>query len=103
MDIKTTADEQFRIQYNEVKTFWKKKRKQRALIFFILTIGLIIITALLSTSEYYTLMKYIMFFAILSTATCTVRELVIPMKQEVRELRRLERIYDEERFRDRKG
>lgn len=102
-DNKITVDEQFRIQYNEVKTFWKKKRRKRTLLFLILTIAGIIMTIICSTTEYFTLIKYPMFFAILACATCTIRELIIPMKEETAELKRLERIYDEERFRERKG
>ena len=98
-----TIDEQYKIQYNEIKTYWKKKRKKRALIFFILTIISSIATIFFRNTEYFPLLKYGLLLIIVACVTCTCRELIIPMNEETKEIKQLNKIYNEQRFKERNG
>lgn len=101
--MKKTLDEQYRIQYKEIKEYWKKKRKKRALIYLILTIIAIIALAIFSQLKYFNLTKIPLIFGVLAGITCILRELIMPLEQEIKDLKHLEEIYDEERFKERNG
>lgn len=101
--MKYTIDEQYKIQYKETKEYWKKRRRKRALIYFILSISGAIALLLLRNSSYYILIQIPLTFGIIAGLTCTLRELIIPMKEETRDLNQLTKIYDEERFKERNG
>lgn len=98
-----TLEEQYKIQWNETKIYWKKKRQKRAMLFAILTVIAIIFTMSMVNNEYFTLIKYPLGLAIIASAACSIRELIIPMKQETAELKHLNKLYDEERFKERNG
>ncbi len=95
--------EQYQIQFKEAQAYWHRKRRKRALVYLILTAVIIIAAFVLQNHEYYTLIKYPLFIMGICSAACVIRELIVPLKEERQELKRLERIYDEERFRERKG
>ncbi len=98
-----TLEEQYKIQYNEIKRYWKKKRNKRAAIFAIFTIISVIITIYTKSNSELILIKYPAFIITIAMLTCTVRELIIPLKDETKELKQLEKIYNEERFKERNG
>lgn len=95
--------EQYQIQFKETQKYWHRKRRKRALIYLILTIAIVITTFILRNDEYFVLLKYPLIIMAIISAVCVIRELIVPLRNERRELKRLEHIYDEERFRERKG
>ncbi len=98
-----TIDEQYKIQYNETKRYWRRKRHKRAIVFSILTTIGIILLIISANTELFSITKYILGYAIIMGIGCIIRELIVPMTKEKIELNRLERIYDEERFKERNG
>lgn len=98
-----TLDEQYKIQYDEIKQYWKKKRHKRAVIYLILTIIVVIALGIFSQLKYFELTKYPLIIGILAGITCILRELIMPLEQEIKDIKHLEEIYDEERFKERKG
>lgn len=98
-----TLEEQYKIQWDETKKYWKRKRMKNALFFAVITVVIIIFTLSLQNHEYFTLLKYPLVIAAIASATACIREFIIPMKQETAELKNLNKLYDEERFRERNG
>lgn len=96
----SNLDDNFYAQYKEIKKYWRKRRHNRAIIYCILAIIIGITMTVLQNNEYYVLIKYPLIIALIGTATCALRELIIPMREENREIARLKDSYNHEKLRE---
>lgn len=100
-----TAEEQYQVQYKEIKQRWRKDRIRRALGMLITgIIGLIIaiVTYVFFKSDTYAPWNWLIMLIggalAIATPITIFRIFTNPIKQENEEIKNLNNIYDEQRF-----